>query len=210
MTKISGEALPKKIMLTGAGGQLGWELQRTMPPGVLLTPLSSADLDITDSRKVAAAIATLAPDVIINAAAYTAVDKAEEDSARAFQVNSEGPEFLAQVAHERGIHLIHISTDFIFDGQKSSPYLPNDPPNPIGVYGQSKRLGESKIMAITGGENTTIIRTAWVYSSHGHNFVKTMLRLLQERDSVSIIADQIGTPTWAHDLALAIWSVAIE
>lgn len=206
MSKTADKIAPMNILLTGAGGQLGWELQRTKPPEMALTALSSADLDITDPKKIATALATHTPDVIINAAAYTAVDKAESDEERAFLVNGEGPGYLAQAAHDGGIRLIHISTDFIFDGQKSSPYLPNDPPNPLSVYGRSKLLGEERILAINGGQNTTIIRTAWVYSSHGHNFVKTMLRLLQERESLSIIADQIGTPTWAHDLALAVWS----
>lgn len=201
---------PAKVMLTGAGGQLGWELQRTVPAGTVITALSSKDLDITDPGKIAQAIAAHTPDMIINAAAYTAVDKAEEESDRAFRVNGEGPGHLAQEAHDRGIRLIHISTDFIFDGQKSSPYLPEDRPNPLSVYGRSKLLGEETILAVTGGVNTTIIRTAWVYSSHGNNFVKTILRLLRERESLSIIADQIGTPTWAHDLALAVWSVSTQ
>lgn len=208
MSRPAPNALPARVLLTGAGGQLGWELQRTVPPSVALTALSSAELDITDPRQVAAAISHHAPNLIINAAAYTAVDKAEQEAERAFLVNGEGPGHLARAARDGGIRLIHISTDFIFDGQKSSPYLPTDQPNPLGIYGKSKLLGEERVMAITGGQDTAIIRTAWVYSSHGHNFVKTILRLLNEREAISVIADQIGTPTWARGLAEAVWSAA--
>ncbi len=199
-----------KILVTGAQGQLGWELQRTVPAGVELVAFGSGELDITDRQAVTRTVAAECPEVIINAAAYTAVDKAEQDVIRAFQVNGQGAAHLAQAARDQGARLIHISTDFIFDGQKSSPYLPADRPNPIGVYGRSKLAGEEQIMEITKGEATTIIRTAWVYSSHGHNFVKTMLRLMQERDSLSVIADQVGTPTWAHGLARAVWEVVTK
>jgi dTDP-4-dehydrorhamnose reductase len=196
-----------KVLLTGANGQLGWELQRTVPPGIELVAFGSGELDITDQQSVAKEVVAHAPDVIINAAAYTAVDKAEDDSERALLVNGQGAANLAQAAQEGGRRLIHISTDFIFDGRQSCPYLPADLPNPLGIYGKSKLLGEERILAITKGTNTTIIRTAWVYSSHGHNFVKTMLRLMRERDSLAVIADQIGTPTWANGLAQAVWSV---
>lgn len=194
-----------KILLTGANGQLGWELQRTAPAGIELAALGSQELDITDQQAVQRAVAVHTPAVIINAAAYTAVDKAEEDGERALQVNGIGAANLAQATRDGGLRLLHISTDFIFDGLKSSPYLPTDLAHPLGVYGQTKLVGEERILAITGGQDTTIIRTAWVYSSHGHNFVKTMLRLMRERDSLSIIDDQIGTPTWAHGLAQAVW-----
>lgn len=199
-----------KILLTGANGQLGWELRRTIPPGITLSAFGSKELDITDRAAVTQMVATQAPDLIINAAAYTAVDKAEQDSEQAFLVNGHAVENLAQAARDNGIRLVHISTDFIFDGQKSSPYLPSDPANPLGIYGQSKLMGEEHILAITKACDTTIIRTAWVYSRHGHNFVKTMLRLLRERDTLSVIADQIGTPTWAHGLAQAVWAVALK
>lgn len=199
-----------KILLTGAQGQLGWELQRTVPTGVEVVALSSGELDITDCQAVLRTVVAESPAVIINAAAYTAVDKAEQDVVRAFQVNGKGAAHLAQAARERGARLVHISTDFVFDGQKSCPYLPADRPNPIGVYGRSKLAGEEQIMEITGGVATTIIRTAWVYSSHGHNFVKTMLRLMREREALSVIADQVGTPTWAHGLAGAVWEVVTK
>ena len=196
-----------KILLTGANGQLGWELQRTVPPGFAVVACGSAELDISDRQAVARVVAAHAPQVIINAAAFTAVDRAETEALRAEQVNALGPINLAQAAVDRGIRLIHISTDFIFDGRQAHPYQPTDLPNPLGVYGQSKLRGEEGIMALTGGQETTIIRTAWVYSSHGHNFVKTMLRLMAEREVLSVIDDQIGTPTWAHGLAQAVWSV---
>jgi len=196
-----------KILLTGAQGQLGWELLRTVPPGVTVVACGSAELDISDALAVAAAVATHAPAVIVNAAAYTAVDRAEAEALRAEQVNAQGPANLAQAAVARGIRLVHVSTDFIFDGRQSHPYRPVDQPNPLGVYGRSKLHGEEGVMALTGGQGVTIIRTAWVYSSHGHNFVKTMLRLMAEREALAVIDDQIGTPTWAHGLAQAVWSV---
>lgn len=196
-----------KILLTGAHGQLGWELTRTVPAGVEVVALGSGQLDISDGQAVARVVAAHDPQVLINAAAYTAVDKAEQDCERAFLVNGQGAANLAQAARDGGRRLIHISTDFIFDGQKSTPYLPTDQPNPLGVYGRSKLEGEARILAITEGEDTTIIRTAWLYSSHGHNFVKTMLRLMAERDTLAVISDQVGTPTWAHGLAQAVWAV---
>ena len=198
-----------KILLTGAHGQLGWELQRTVPPGVEIVAFGSGHLDVTDRQAVMQTVTALAPDLIVNAAAYTAVDKAEADVMRAFQVNGQGAAHVAQAAREMGARLVHISTDFIFDGLKSTPYLPTDPPNPLGVYGRSKLAGEEQVLSITKGEHTAIIRTAWLYSSHGHNFVKTMLRLMQEREALAVISDQIGTPTWAHTLARAVWSVVM-
>jgi dTDP-4-dehydrorhamnose reductase len=199
-----------KVLLTGAGGQLGWEVRRAKPAGVELVALASGALDITDPQAVARVVATERPGVIINAAAYTAVDRAEEERERAFAVNGQGAANLAQAAREHGARLVHISTDFIFDGLQSTPYRPGDLPHPLGVYGQSKLAGEERIMAITAGHDTTIIRTAWVYSAHGHNFVKTMLRLMAERDTLAVISDQVGTPTWAANLARAVWMVVIE
>lgn len=199
-----------KILLTGANGQLGWELQRTAPSGITLAACGSGELDITDGQAVARAVTAHAPNVIINAAAYTAVDKAEEEAERAFLVNGQGAANLAQAARDGGRRLIHISTDFIFDGRQSSPYRPGDRPNPLGIYGKSKLSGEEQILAITKGKDTAIIRTAWIYSSHGHNFVKTILRLLGEREALAVIDDQIGTPTWAKGLAQAVWAVALQ
>jgi dTDP-4-dehydrorhamnose reductase len=135
------------------------------------------------------------------------VDKAEKDQKAAFATNSTGVFNLAEAAKKSQARFIHISTDFVFDGSKSAPYLPSDQPNPTGVYGASKLAGEEQVRAILAG-NYVILRTAWVYSSHGNNFVKTMLRLMRERDRLGVVADQVGTPTWAGGLAQAVWLLA--
>jgi dTDP-4-dehydrorhamnose reductase len=199
-----------KVLITGASGQLGWELQRTIPAGIDVKALNSSELDITNEQQVDETVAALSPLVIINAAAYTAVDKAEEEYKRAFAVNADGAANLAAAAKKTGARLVHLSTDFVFDGRKSSPYLPTDRTNPTSMYGESKLAGEQKIREINGLKNCAIMRTAWVYSSHGHNFVKTMLRLMAERHSLGIVADQIGTPTWAKGLAQAVWQLAVN
>ncbi len=196
-----------RVLVAGAGGQLGFELKRTRPLGVELLALSSGELDLTEAGAVRRRVAEERPGLIINAAAYTAVDRAEAERERAFAVNGQGAANLAVAAREADARLIHLSTDFVFDGEKSSPYLPDDAPNPLGVYGASKLAGEERVREILGPA-TAIVRTAWVYSVHGHNFVKTMLRLLGEREAVSVIADQVGTPTWARHLAQALWRMA--
>lgn len=195
-----------KVLLTGAAGQLGWELQRTVPQGVALVAVDAAGLDITDSQAVARLVAEERPQAIINAAAYTAVDKAEAEPERARLVNAQGAAHLAQAAKAHDAFLVQLSTDFVFDGASSRPYGPADPPGPLGVYGASKLAGEQAVQQVLG-EACAIIRTAWLYSAHGHNFVKTMLRLMAERDEVRVVADQIGTPTWAHGLAAAVWQL---
>jgi dTDP-4-dehydrorhamnose reductase len=193
-----------KILVTGANGQLGWELQRAKPNDCELTALSRDQLDITDLEQVTRSINSIKPDWVINAAAYTAVDKAESDSAGAYAINAEGAANLATAAQAINSCLLHISTDFIFDGKNNRPYLPEDVPNPLGIYGASKLAGEQKVREILGGE-TLIIRTAWVYSAHGNNFVKTMLRLMGERDTLGVIEDQVGTPSWAAEIARAVY-----
>jgi dTDP-4-dehydrorhamnose reductase len=157
-------------------------------------------LDITDAAAVDNRVDETRPGVIINAAAYTAVDRAEEEPHRAFAVNRDGVAHLAQAARDSGAALIHVSTDFVFDGTKSRPYLTADKPNPQGAYGASKLAGEVAVREAMGGR-ALIIRTAWVYSAHGNNFVKTMLRLMNSRDGVRVVDDQIGSPTWACGLA---------
>ena len=193
-----------KILITGANGQLGFELQRTRPEGCQLIALSRTELDITDSRAVTAAVLQHRPDLVINTAAYTAVDKAESEKDKAFAVNADGAANVARAAADYNVRFIHISTDFVFDGSRSQPYLPNDKPNPISIYGASKLKGEEAVLAATMGK-ALILRTGWLYSSHGSNFVKTMLKLMAARKEISVVADQAGTPTWAGDLARAIY-----
>ncbi|WP_345005350.1 dTDP-4-dehydrorhamnose reductase [Snuella lapsa] len=160
------------------------------------------DLDICDLNQVQSFFAANTIDYCVNCAAYTAVDKAEEEKELAFKVNAEGPKNLAMVCHENKVVLIHISTDFVFDGNKREPYTEEDKPNPISVYGSSKLQGEVEIQQFL--KEYFIIRTSWLYSEHGHNFMKTMLRLAEARDEISVVADQVGTPTYAGDLAAVI------
>jgi dTDP-4-dehydrorhamnose reductase len=196
-----------KSLITGANGQVGWELQRTKPDDWNIVALSRAELDITDSVAVKASFKKYKPDLVINTAAYTAVDKAESEKDKAYEINVSGATNIAKEVEDSGARLIHISTDFVFDGNKSQPYLPGDKPNPTCIYGASKLQGEQAVLNITMNK-ALILRTGWVYSINGNNFVKTMLRFMAERDEISIVADQIGTPTWARDLAKAIWHFA--
>lgn len=193
-----------KALVVGASGQLGHELSRTVPDSVQIIALDETQLDIINQSAVFEKVNEVSPDWIINAAAYTAVDKAEEQSELAYQVNRDGAANIAMAAKQVNAGLIHVSTDFVFNGEKSSPYLVGDKPDPMSVYGASKQAGDDKVMSIMSGD-ACIIRTAWVYSSHGQNFVKTMLRLMSERDELGIVADQVGTPTWANGLAQIIW-----
>lgn len=195
-----------RVLVVGAGGQLGHELSRTAPQSVQLTALDKTGLDLTVQQLVLKQVINNRPDWIINTAAYTAVDKAEEQPELAYRVNRDGAANLAIAAKQAGARLIHVSTDFVFDGTKSSPYLVDDVPNPKSVYGASKQAGDEAVLSILP-DNLVIIRTAWVYSSHGQNFVKTMLRLMAEREELGIVDDQVGTPTWAHGLAEIIWQV---
>jgi len=166
--------------------------------------MDSRSLDVTDKAAVQEVCDRLAPDVVINAAAYTAVDKAEEDSERAFAVNADATRHLAEACQNTACRIIHVSTDFVFDGRKSSPYLPEDAVNPLSVYGASKLQGEQHLLDLAPARSI-IIRTSWLYSALGNNFVKTMLRLMSERDQLGVIADQVGTPTHAKGLAEAVW-----
>jgi dTDP-4-dehydrorhamnose reductase len=196
-----------KTLITGASGQLGRELLRIKPDKWRFIAFSHSELDISDSAAVAAVFQKHKPNLVINAAAYTSVDQAESEREKAFAVNAVGAENIARATEYFRARLIHISTDFIFDGTKSQPYLPDDRPNPIGVYGASKLQGEKAVLETTGNQ-ALILRTGWVYSSHGSNFVITMLRLMTERDEIGIVADQVGTPTWARDLARTIYRFA--
>lgn len=192
------------VLIVGGNGQVGRELQCTVPAGVDLTTLTRAELDITREPEVWQAVTQIQPDAIINVAAYTAVDKAEQEPHVAFSVNTDGVAHLARAARHCRAYMIHVSTDFVFDGQQGTPYLPTHPPNPMGIYGISKWEGERHVHEILG-ETALILRTAWVYSAFGNNFVKTMVRLMRERDALRVVADQVGTPTWAQGLARALW-----
>ncbi len=188
-----------KILLTGATGQVGWELQRALLPlGQVIAP--GRDIfDLAEPDKMVNFIRELKPDGIVNPGAYTAVDLAETEPDRAHQVNAVAPGILAEEAQRLGAWLIHYSTDYVFDGQSSTPYLPDDRTNPLGVYGKSKRAGELAI-GLVGG-NYLILRTAWVYGMRGKNFLRTILRLARERQELKIVCDQTGSPTWSRLIA---------
>ncbi len=191
-----------KILLAGAKGQLGRCLQNMVPDKESMLALGSQDLDISNPQAVIETAKQFQPDIIINAAAYTAVDKAESEPQRAAAVNTHGPENLALAAKAVGARLVHVSTDYVFDGSGTEPYVESDAVNPLGVYGQTKLAGELLVRSIL--PDAIIVRTAWVFSEYGNNFVKTMLRLAKDRSELGIVADQVGCPTYAGDIATAI------
>ena len=196
-----------KMLITGASGQLGREIiDVTQSKGCRVQAPPEDDLDITDIDKIDHMIAHHRPDLVINTAAYTQVDKAETEEALAFEVNKTGCTNLARMCAEHKIPLVHISTDYVFDGEKGSPYLETDPIAPLGVYGRSKAEGESEIRSIL--KEHIILRTSWLYGFYGNNFVKTMLNLATSKKVVQVVADQFGSPTNAADLARAILTVA--
>lgn len=190
-----------KILITGSTGQLSRELQLALAGEDKVLALGHKLLDLAEPAQIRQQVRLLRPDLIINAAAYTGVDPAEQEPELAFAVNAKGAGILAEAAAELGAPLIHYSTDYVFDGRKPTPYDEADEPAPLSVYGQSKLAGERAIQAV-GGEHL-ILRTSWVYSLHGRNFLLTMRRLLQERDSLSVVSDEIGAPTWAGTIAAA-------
>lgn len=191
------------ILLIGSNGQLGQELQQTLKAYDGLITADRAQIDLTQPDTIRRVISETQPQLIINAAAYTAVDKAESEPELATAVNAIASQLLAQTAHPLGAFLIHVSTDYVFDGRQSYPYRETDPTNPLSVYGQTKLAGEQAIQEFC--PNHLILRTAWVYGTHGKsNFVKTMLRLGAEREEIRVVADQIGSPTWAKDIAQTI------
>jgi len=194
-----------KVLITGAGGQLGQALQASAPAQVDIIALDLPQLDIGDADAVTRLVADTTPDLVINAAAYTAVDRAEHDVDLVYRVNAEGPGHLAAAATVQQARFVHVSTDFVFDGVAGLPYRPEDTPAPLGVYGASKLAGERAVLA--AHPRALIVRTAWVYGVTGANFVRTMLRLMAERDEVRVVADQIGTPTFAGSLAQALWTL---
>lgn len=194
-----------KILLTGANGQLGRCFQDRLPAEWEILATDTAELDITDLEHVEQTVKQFKPDAIVNAAAYTAVDKAESEPELAEKINATGPENLAIVASKQGIRLVHVSTDYVFDGNATEPYHEDSATNPLSVYGKTKLAGEQAVAKIS--PEAIIVRTAWVFSEYGNNFVKTMLRLAKERDALSIVDDQRGCPTYAGDLAQAIISL---
>lgn len=195
-----------RVIVTGARGQVGYELLRLAPQGFQVIGLGSDELDITNGEQVASLLTRIRPGLIINAAAYTAVDKAESEVERAYAVNRDGVANLAIAAEQLKIPLLHISTDYVFDGDASAPYLETDPTAPSGVYGASKRDGETALAAHCNRH--IVLRTSWVFGAHGNNFVKTMLRLGRERESLGVVADQHGCPTSARSIASALWALA--
>jgi len=198
------------VLVTGANGQLGSELQEEVSSSpsenLHFYFTDKDDLDITNVIDLQAFIETNSINIIINCAAYTAVDKAEENEVNADKINHLAVKYLAQIAKKQDIQLIHVSTDYVFDGTNHKPYVEDDHTHPNGIYGKTKLEGE-KIMLSINPNNSVIIRTSWVYSSYGVNFVKTMLRLGKERDQLGVIFDQVGTPTYAKDLAKSILNI---
>jgi dTDP-4-dehydrorhamnose reductase len=196
-----------RILLTGANGQVGWELSnRGGQHGLEILALDRSDLDITNAVLVSKEVNRPGLSLVVNAAGYTAVDQAESEPELAFAVNRDGPAYLASACGKAGIPLVHISTDFVFDGQKQGAYLETDSVSPLSVYGKSKAAGEGAVREHL--PEHLILRTSWVYGVHGHNFVKTMLRLGREREVVHVIDDQYGCPTYAADLAETIVKIA--
>lgn len=190
-----------KILLTGKDGQLGWELERTLQTLGSVHAFDRNSLDLSSADQIRSTIGDVQPTLIINAAAYTAVDKAESDQSQAMLINATAPAIMAEEAKKIGAALIHYSTDYVFDGNDSSPYLETDQTSPVNVYGETKLAGEN---AISNAEIPyLILRTSWVYAARGENFLLTMLRLMHERNSLSIVSDQHGAPTWSRTIAEA-------
>lgn len=195
------------VLVTGAHGQLGRAVKRRgVARGDEVIALASNELDICDESQVARAVATHAPALVINAAAYTAVDKAETERARAYAINRDGAGIVARVCAAARVRLLHVSTDYVFDGTSTRPYREDDPLAPLGVYGESKAEGEHAVDE-SGG---TIVRTSWLFEAKGPSFVHTMLRLAQERPVLRVVADQRGCPTWADDLADALLALGSQ
>ena len=196
-----------KVLVTGSNGQVGYCLvQQLRQQNADFLALDRDQLDITQRKAVCQTVSDYCPDIIINAAAHTAVDKAESEAEQAFAINRDGAAYLAEAAQQIGAAMLHISTDYVFDGQATQPYTETDATAPQGVYGQSKLAGEQAVLAACS--RSIILRTAWVFGEHGHNFVKTMLRLGRERDSLGIVSDQHGAPTYAGDIAAALLHIA--
>ncbi|MHB8727685.1 MAG: dTDP-4-dehydrorhamnose reductase [Sulfuricaulis sp.] len=197
-----------RILLTGKNGQVGWELQRTLATLGDVIALDRHGLDLADPDSIRRVVREIKPYLIVNAAAYTAVDKAEEEPDLAMVINGIAPGILAEEAKKLGAALIHYSTDYVFDGNKDGPYTEDDAPNPLNVYGKTKLAGEQAIRAV--GAPHLIFRTSWVYGMRGKNFLLTILRLAKERDELRIVNDQIGAPTWCRMVAETTAQVVVQ
>jgi dTDP-4-dehydrorhamnose reductase len=202
---MAGETRPRpKILLLGANGQVGWELQRTLAPvgeviAASLEGEAGPRVDLADPHSLSVLLQETGPDAVVNAAAYTAVDRAEHECELAQRINAEAPGMLGALLKERGVPIIHYSTDFVFAGDADRPYREDDRPGPLSVYGETKLGGEHALMA--SGANAVIFRTSWVYGVRGSNFLLTMLRLFREKDELRVVDDQVGGPTWSRMLA---------
>lgn len=188
-----------RLLVTGCNGQVGWELVRCLQPLGEVVTADHRQMDLTNLDGIRTTLRDISPDVIVNAAAYTAVDKAEENETVAMLVNGQAPGVLAEEARKTGALLIHYSTDYVFDGKKTGPYTEDDTLDPINTYGRSKLMGEEAIQAVD--VDHVILRTSWVYATRGANFLRTIIRLAQEREVLNIVADQTGSPTWARLIA---------
>ena len=199
-----------RVLITGCNGQVGYCLteQLNRKENTVVLALTRDDLDITDATAVQKIVFKFNPNVIINAAAHTAVDSAEKEMELSYKINRDGPKYLAEAAQKINAAMLHISTDYVFSGDKDGQYFPEDPTAPQGVYGQSKLAGEQAV--IEACDKHIILRTAWVFGEHGNNFVKTMLRLGKDRDTLSIVGDQFGGPTYAGDIADALIEIATQ
>lgn len=189
------------ILLTGINGQVGWELRRSLAPLGHVVAVDRKELDLADPEAIRAKVRAISPKLIVNPAAYTAVDRAEHEPDQARAINAIAPGVLAEAAKSCGAILVHFSTDYVFDGSKAEPYLEDDAPNPLNVYGATKLAGEQAIRA--SGARHLILRTSWVYGMRGHNFLLTMQRLMRERDEIKVVDDQVGAPTWSRLIAEA-------
>jgi dTDP-4-dehydrorhamnose reductase len=188
-----------RILLIGKIGQVGWELRRTLAPMAQVVCVDFPEIDLTSGDSIRRWVAQARPEIVINAAAYTAVDKAEAEQERAMKINGVAPGILAEEAKKSGALLIHYSTDYVFDGTKAEPYVESDTPNPLGAYGRSKLAGDEAVRAVGGAH--LIFRLCWVYGARGQNFMLTMMRLAREREKLRVVGDQVGCPTWSRMIA---------
>jgi dTDP-4-dehydrorhamnose reductase len=194
-----------KVLVTGASGQVGRALVARAPRNAEVVGLPRGELDVSNGAEVSEKVKRLSPDIIVNAAAYTAVDRAETEPVAAQSVNDTGARNLAVAAREAGARMLHFSTDFVFDGTASTPYRPDSPTGPLSVYGRTKLAGERSVLGVL--PDAIVLRTSWIYAAQGRNFVLTMLRLMKEKGEVRVVSDQVGTPTSASSLAAAAWSM---